>query len=204
MKQSGLLLSVLIFLNSCGPVSTAAPLASAISTTSLPVRTPFELTPEATQEVVMPLTLTSPAFTNGQSIPVKYSCRDQDISPQLIWNDSPAGTRSFALITDDPDAPVGTWVHWVIFNIPASARGLNEATPTDEALADGSQQGITSARSHGYHGPCPPSGTHRYFFKLYALDGMLSLSNNADKNQLLKAMEGHILAQAELMGLFSK
>jgi Raf kinase inhibitor-like YbhB/YbcL family protein len=104
---------------------------------------------------------------------------------------------------DDPDAPVGTWVHWVIYNIPASARGLSEAVSTDSQLADGSMQGTTSARSTGYHGPCPPSGTHRYFFKLYALDMMLSLTN-ADKEKLLKAMEGHILAQAELMGTFSK
>ena len=126
------------------------------------------------------------------------------MSPPLSWTDSPAGTRSFALIADDPDAPVGIWVHWVIFNIPGSARGLNEGLPTDAVLTDGSLQGFTTARSHGYHGPCPPSGTHRYFFKLYALDAMLSLTESADKNQLLKAMEGHILAQSELMGTFSK
>jgi len=151
----------------------------------------------------MPFTLTSSAFTHGQPIPVQYSCKGRDISPALAWSDPPANTQSFALIMDDPDAPMGTWVHWVIYNIPGSARGLPEAVPTDAKLADGSVQGTTSARSTGYHGPCPPSGTHRYFFKLYALDVMLSLPD-ADKEKLLKAMEGHILAQAELMGTFSK
>jgi Raf kinase inhibitor-like YbhB/YbcL family protein len=103
---------------------------------------------------------------------------------------------------DDPDAPMGTWVHWVIFNIPASTRNLTEGTPTDPQLSDGSLQGKTSAGSSGYHGPCPPSGTHRYFFKLYALDTILSLSAKADKKELLAAMDGHILANAELMGTF--
>jgi Raf kinase inhibitor-like YbhB/YbcL family protein len=152
----------------------------------------------------MSLTISSSAFTHGASIPSIYSCKGKNISPPLVWGDPPTGTQSFELIMDDPDAPAGTWVHWIIFNIPASARGLSEAVPTDAALADGSQQGRTSARSSGYHGPCPPSGTHRYFFKLYALDAMLNLSNAADKNQLLQAMQGHILAQGELMGTFSK
>ncbi len=152
----------------------------------------------------MAFSLTSTAFVNGQPIPARYSCRDQDVSPQLEWTAPPSGTASFALITDDPDAPVGTWVHWVIFNIPPSARGLGEGVPTDAQLSDGSLQGITSAGSHGYHGPCPPSGTHRYFFKLFALDSLLTLSDSADKNQLLKAMEGHILSQTELMGTFAK
>ena len=152
----------------------------------------------------MSLELTSDAFANGQSIPAKYSCIGRNISPALAWTEPPTGTQSFALIVDDPDAPMGTWVHWVMFNIPASARGLSEATPTTPQLAGGSLQGVTSARSSGYHGPCPPSGRHRYFFELYALDTMLSLSNEADKDQLLQAMQGHILAQGELMGVFSK
>lgn len=150
------------------------------------------------------MNLTSSAFSYGQPIPVKYSCKGEDVSPPLAWDEPPAGTKSFALIMDDPDAPMGTWVHWVLFNIPAAARGLPEGVPTDPAFADGSVQGVTSARSVGYHGPCPPSGTHRYFFKLYALDTILDLSSKADKKALLAAMEGHILAQAELMGTFSK
>src|SRR3990170_4995488 len=122
--------------------------------------------PTPTQEVSMSLSISSTAFSNGGPIPSKYSCKGQDVSPPLAWGDPPAGTQSFALIMDDPDAPMGTWVHWVMFNIPASARGLSEATPTTPQLAGGSLQGVTSARSSGYHGPCPPSGTHRYFFKL--------------------------------------
>ena len=157
----------------------------------------------STQEVPVTFTLTSTAFTQGQPIPTDYSCKGRDISPALSWTEPPANTQSFALIMDDPDAPSGTWVHWVIYNIPASSRGLNEAMPKDAKLSDGSMQGTNSARNTGYNGPCPPSGTHRYFFKLYALDTMLSLTN-ADKDKLLKAMDGHILAQAELMGTFSK
>ncbi|HSQ39692.1 MAG TPA: YbhB/YbcL family Raf kinase inhibitor-like protein [Anaerolineales bacterium] len=150
------------------------------------------------------MNLTSTAFSYGEFIPAKYSCNGEDVSPSLSWTEPPAGTQSFALIMDDPDAPVGTWVHWVLFNLPASARGLSEGMPSDLKFADGSVQGITSARSHGYHGPCPPSGTHRYFFKLYALDTTLSLTFAADKKEVLAAMDGHILAQAELMGKFSK
>lgn len=151
----------------------------------------------------MPFTLSSSAFTQGQPIPAAYSCKGRDISPALAWTEPPANTQSFALIMDDPDAPAGTWVHWVIYNIPASTRGLPEGVPTDAQLSDGSLQGTTSARSTGYHGPCPPSGTHRYFFKLYALDTTLSIAS-ANKEKLLKAMDGHILAQTELMGTFSK
>ncbi len=151
----------------------------------------------------MSLKISSPAFTNGGAIPSKFSCDDSDISPALTWSEPPAGTQSFALIMDDPDAPMGTWVHWILYNIPASTRNLIEGTPTGHQLSDGSLQGKTSAGSTGYHGPCPPSGTHRYFFKLYALDTTLSLSSKADKKELLTAMEGHILGNAELMGTFS-
>lgn len=150
------------------------------------------------------LSITSPAFSQGAPIPIQYSCKGRDISPPLTWSDPPAATKSFALIVDDPDAPVGTWVHWVLYNIPPTAHGLPEATPTEAALTDGSQNGRTSAGSAGYHGPCPPSGTHRYFFKLYALDSMLSLPSSTDKAGLLNAMQGHILGQGELMGTFSK
>ncbi|MBI5962875.1 MAG: YbhB/YbcL family Raf kinase inhibitor-like protein [Chloroflexi bacterium] len=151
----------------------------------------------------MAFEISSPAFKSGEAIPSDFSCDGRDISPALTWTDPPAGTQSFALIMDDPDAPMGTWVHWVLYNIPASTHDLKEGTPPIPQLSDGSLQGKTSSGSNGYHGPCPPSGTHRYFFKLYALDTMLSLSTNPDKEELLGAMEGHILANAELMGTFS-
>jgi hypothetical protein len=147
----------------------------------------------------MSLELTSDAFTNGQSIPAKYTCTGRNISPALAWNEPPSGTQSFALIVDDPDAPMGTWVHWVLFNIPAEVRSLRENADTSAMFV-----GKNSWGDLGYGGPCPPSGTHRYYFKLYALDSTLSLSPGATKEQLLKTMDGHILAQGELMGTFSK
>jgi hypothetical protein len=137
-------------------------------------------------------------------MPSVYSCRGRNVSPPLAWTDPPDGTQSFALIVDDPDAPAGTWLHWLLFNVPASTRGLSEGVRTDAKLFDGSLQGTNSSRRLGYEGPCPPSGTHRYFFKLYALDTMLGLQSGANKTQLLAAMESHIKAQAELMGTFSK
>jgi len=154
----------------------------------------------------MSLQLTSDAFTNGQSIPAKYSCKGKNLSPALAWNEPPAGTQSFALIMDDPDAPGGTWVHWVLFNIPAEARSLPEDLPvTGKNIdPDAIYVGNNSWGDIGYGGPCPPSGTHRYYFKLYALDTLISLLPGATREQLLREMDGHILAQAELMGTFSK
>jgi Raf kinase inhibitor-like YbhB/YbcL family protein len=152
----------------------------------------------------MAFQLTSTAFKHGETIPRKYSCDGQDISPPLAWGDPPQGTQSFALIMDDPDAPAGVWVHWVLYNLPAGSRGLPEAVPTDAQLADGSRQGKNSWGKVGYGGPCPPRGTHRYFFRLYALDRALDLAAGASKEQLLKAMEGHILTQAELMGKYTR
>jgi Raf kinase inhibitor-like YbhB/YbcL family protein len=187
MKSLVLILSTLI-LAACTSVSGDN------TPTSLP----------ASQEVPMSISLSSPAFSAGASIPVIYTCKGQSISPPLSWNNSPANTTTFALIMDDPDAPMGTFVHWVIFNIPPSSHGLPEAVPSKGQLADGTLQGNNGAGQTGYTGPCPPSGTHRYFFKLYALDNVLSLSSGADKDQLLKVMQGHILAQGELMGTFSK
>jgi len=147
----------------------------------------------------MSLALTSDAFVNGQSIPAKYACTGKNISPALAWNDPPAGTQSFALIVDDPDAPMGTWVHWVLFNIPAESRSLAENPDTSAMLV-----GKNSSGNMRYDGPCPPSGTHRYYFKLYALGTTVNLQPGATKEQVLREMEGHILAQGELMGTFSK
>jgi len=153
----------------------------------------------------MAFQLNSTAFGAGQPIPARYTCAGQDISPPLSWSDPPQGARSLALIVDDPDAPAGTWVHWVIYNLPATSRALYEdVSPKQTELPDGSRQGRNSGQRTGYMGPCPPSGTHRYFFKLYALDTALNLPAGATKDQLLKAAQGHILAQAELMGTYAK
>jgi len=152
----------------------------------------------------MALSLTSSAFTAGKPIPAVYSCISRSISPPLAWTGAPSGTASFAIIMDDPDAPSGTFVHWVIYNIPASSKGLPEAVSADAKLSDGTLQGNNGAGRAGYTGPCPPSGTHRYFFKLYALDAVLNLKSGSSKDQLLNAMQGHILAQGELIGTFSK
>lgn len=148
--------------------------------------------------------LKSSAFGYGQSIPVRYTCDGQDISPPLEWTDPPPGTQSFALIMDDPDAPVGVWDHWVLFNIPPETRSLPEGVPPDPDLAQGGRHGRNSWKRLGYGGPCPPGGTHRYFFRLYALDTVLNLSSGATKKDVLRAMEGHILAQAELMGTYRR
>ena len=161
---------------------------------------------EPTEAVVSTrLTITSDAFANGQSIPAKYTCIGKNISPALTWSEPPAGTQSFALIMDDPDAP-GTWVHWVLYNIPVERRSLQEDLPITGKNIDPNAVfvGKNSSGNIGYNGPCPPSGTHPYFFKLYALGETVGLLPGADKGELLKAIEGHILAQGELMGTFSK
>lgn len=148
--------------------------------------------------------LKSSAFEAGGAIPAKYTCEGPDVSPPLSWSDVPTGTKILALIMDDPDAPMGTWVHWVAWNIPATARSLDEDIPKRDTLANGMKQGTTDFRRIGYGGPCPPSGTHRYFFKLYALDTTLNLPNSTTKKDLERAMQGHILKQAELMGTYRR
>lgn len=148
--------------------------------------------------------VSSPAFDNGGMIPGRYACDGSDISPPLAWRLVPPSTRSFALICDDPDAPMGTWVHWVLYNLPAALRELPEKVPSREKLANGAIQGINDFRRIGYGGPCPPSGTHRYYFKLYALDTRLELAPGATRAQLEQAMAGHILAEGRLMGRYRK
>jgi Raf kinase inhibitor-like YbhB/YbcL family protein len=148
--------------------------------------------------------ITSTAFRTGGMIPAKYTCDGEDISPPLEWRNAPKGTKSFALICDDPDAPGGTWIHWVLYDLPSHVKGLAEHTPADRQLASGGKHGTTSARSLGYHGPCPPSGVHRYFFKLYALDSPTDLAPGATKEKLLSAMKGRILAETELMGMYKR
>jgi len=152
----------------------------------------------------MEIKVSSSAFAEGGLIPPKYTCDGSDISPPLQWDSVPEGTRSIALISDDPDAPMGTWVHWVLFNLPGETRELEENIPGDETLPNGAKQGVSDFGRIGYGGPCPPSGTHRYFFKIYALDTEAALSAGANKRQLLKAMEGHILGQGQLIGKYKR
>ena len=148
----------------------------------------------------MTIAITSPAFAHGKPIPVEYTCDGDDISPPLQWAEPPANTQSFTLIMDDPDAPVGTWDHWILFNIPADTRNLSAAATPPLGSVDGNN----SWRRTGYGGPCPPRGTHRYFFKLYALDTTLNLPAGTNKDDVLAAMDGHILAQSELMGTYTR
>ena len=152
----------------------------------------------------MTIKVISPAFQEEGMIPSKYTADGQDISPPLEWEGIPDGTNSIALISDDPDAPMGTWVHWVMWNIPSGAREISENVPKDEELLDSSRQGITDFGSHGYGGPAPPSGTHRYYFKIYALDIKLDLPGSSTKADLLKAMEGHILDEGQLIGKYKR
>jgi len=152
----------------------------------------------------MEIKVTSSAFAEGGLIPPKYTCDGSDISPPLQWEDVPDGTKSIALISDDPDAPMGTWVHWVLFGLPAETRELEENIPPDETLPNGAKQGTSDFGRIGYGGPCPPSGTHRYFFKIYALDTELDLAAGVRKRDLLKAMEEHILGQGQLIGKYKR
>ncbi|MHC4594049.1 MAG: YbhB/YbcL family Raf kinase inhibitor-like protein [Planctomycetota bacterium] len=152
----------------------------------------------------MEIKITSSAFAEGGLIPAKYTCDGADVSPPLQWDAVPEGTKNIALICDDPDAPMGTWVHWVIFGLPAETKELAENIAPDRTLPSGAKQGTSDFGRIGYGGPCPPSGTHRYFFKIYALDAEVGLEAGAGKRQLLGAMEGHILGQGQLIGKYKR
>ncbi len=142
------------------------------------------------------LTVTSPAFENNKLIPSKYTCDGDDVNPTLVIKEIPEETKSLVLIVADPDAPMGTWDHWIVWNIPPTDKIEEDTVPGTEGLND--------FRKHSYGGPCPPSGTHRYFFKVYALDTKLNLDSNSRKRDVEKAMKDHILAQGELVGLYSR
>lgn len=159
--------------------------------------------------LAMALEITSPAFKNNEFIPQKYSCQGENISPPLEWSGAPAPTKSFALIVDDPDAPMGDWVHWLVYDIPEQMDSLSEDHSKllflAKSITNVIKQGLASFGKAGYGGPCPPPGKpHRYFFKLYALDVSLNLPQGVSKAQLLKAMQGHILGQAQLVGLYKR
>jgi Raf kinase inhibitor-like YbhB/YbcL family protein len=145
------------------------------------------------------------SFQPGHSIPKKFTCDAADVSPEFAWTGAPDATKSFALIADDPDAPAGTWTHWLIYDLPQGTTGLPENTPKIDVLPDGSQQGRNDFKKIGYNGPCPPPGTpHRYIFKLYALDQKLALKPGASKSEVEQAVQGHILAQTEVMGKYQR
>jgi len=151
----------------------------------------------------MAFQITTTAFRDGSSIPKKFTCDGPDVSPALSWGDSPAGTKSLAIIADDPDAPAGTWVHWVLYDLPADTRKLPEGVAKDRELPNGALQGRNDFGKIGYNGPCPPRGSeHRYFFKLYALDSKTGLKAGVTKSELERAMKGHVLSQAQLVGKF--
>lgn len=150
------------------------------------------------QKIPTTMRIQSLAFTHNQQIPSKYTCDGENINPPLTFSDIPEGAKSLALINDDPDAPVGTWIHWTVWNIPPQTKEVKENGKPEGV------EGTTSFGKPGYGGPCPPSGTHRYFFKLYALDTILELNTSATKQDLEEAMAGHILAQGELIGLYAR
>lgn len=153
----------------------------------------------------MTISLASAAFENGKPIPKRHTCDGEDVSPPLRWSGVPDGAKSLALICDDPDAPMGTWVHWVLYDIPVSLSGLPENVPKTETALEEAKQGTTDFKRIGYGGPCPPPGKpHRYFFKLYALDAPVGLGPGAKKVELLRSIEGHVLAEGRLMGTYGR
>jgi Raf kinase inhibitor-like YbhB/YbcL family protein len=147
----------------------------------------------------------SSAFKNGEKIPTNYTADGANVSPPLAWGTAPDGTKSFALICEDPDAPMGTWTHWLIYDIPGDQKGLKQGIPADATLSDGTKQGITSFNRVGYGGPSPPKGKpHRYFFKLYALDSMSKLAAATDINSLKGVIKAHTLSESDLMGTYGR
>ena len=153
----------------------------------------------------MKIQITTTAFTAGEPIPIRHAFDNQDISPDLQWSGVPSSAKSVALICDDPDAPGGTWVHWVLYDLAPSMTGIPEGLPKSLTLDSGAKQGMNDYKRVGYGGPCPPPGKpHRYFFKLYALDAKPELLPGLTKKDLLKAMEGHVIAEGELMGTYQR
>jgi len=152
----------------------------------------------------MEMKITSSAFSEGSMIPRQYTCDGDDVSPPLAWTGVPDGTKSLALICDDPDAPMGTWVHWVLFNIPASIKELPGNITSERIIKNSAKHGKNDFRKFGYGGPCPPGGTHRYYFRLYALDTEINLEPGITKAELVKAIEGHILDEGQLMGRYKR
>jgi Raf kinase inhibitor-like YbhB/YbcL family protein len=152
----------------------------------------------------MAFKLESTAFADQGFIPAKYTCDGANVSPPLAWSNVPEGAQSYAIIFDDPDAPAKTWVHWVLYNIPGNIQELGESIPSQKTLENGAMHGTNDFKNYGYGGPCPPGGTHGYHLKLYALDILLDIGPGATKQQLIDAMNGHILEKAELVGKYQR
>lgn len=161
---------------------------------------PAKQSPDSTSQ----FSITSGAFKEGQPIPRQYTCDGVNVSPPIEWTGVPKAAKTVAIIVDDPDAPSGTWTHWVLYNLPADNVGFVENVPADETLKAGGFQGKNDFGKIGYGGPCPPSGTHRYFFKIYAVDEELPLKGGVTKADLEKALAGHTLAQGQLMGTYQR
>lgn len=153
---------------------------------------------------IMQLTVKSGVFDEGAMIPPNYTCDGRDVSPALSWSGGPDVTKSYAVVMDDPDAPVGTWVHWVVYDIPPDVTQLAEDQGRGKKLGCGAVAGVNDFRRHGYGGPCPPGGTHRYFFRVYAVDTLLGRGPGLSKKELLRLLEGHVLAEGALMGRYSR
>lgn len=186
--RAGSIVLLMLFAVACAKQPTATTQSPPITQTS--------------QATIAAIKLTSSAFKEGQPIPRQYTCDGVNISPPLEWSGIPKPAKTIAIIADDPDAPAGTWVHWVVYNLPADTMGMVENLPPGEDIKGGGFQGRNDFEKIGYGGPCPPSGTHRYFFKLFALDNELTLKAGATKADLEKALAGHILAQTQLMGTY--
>ncbi len=189
---------------------TLAPLVVLVLAAAAPLvaAAPARKERPARTETTMSLSLTSPAFKHQGEIPQRHTCDGEDVSPALAWSGAPAGTKSFALVVDDPDAPDPAapkvvWVHWVIYDLPAATASLGEGQ-TAKSLPKGTLEGLNDWKQPGWRGPCPPVGRHRYFHKLYALDVVLPDLHRPDKAALEKAMKGHVLAQAELIGTYQR
>ncbi len=162
-----------------------------------------ETTPE--EGVTMTIQLTSSAFQESKPIPVRYTCDGDDVSPPLHWSNLPSRTQSIALLCEDPDSPSGLFTHWILYGLPAETTELSEGVPAEETLPNGAKQGTNSAHSIGYHGPCPPPGKpHRYVFRIYALDANLPAQTGVSRADLLRAIEGHVLAEGQLMGTYAR
>jgi Raf kinase inhibitor-like YbhB/YbcL family protein len=159
---------------------------------------------EARGEELKKITVSSAAFEERGMIPKQYTCDGANVSPPLAWDSVSESAKSLVVISDDPDAPAGTWVHWVMYNLPPDIRELPEKIPTNRTLKNGARQGTNDFGNIGYGGPCPPSGTHRYYFKLYALDTVLDCDPGMSKAQIDRAMKGHVLASGQLMGTYKR
>ena len=188
MRGRGLLVAGVVLITVCNAQAASAPVAKG----------------KAGRGKAMTIKIVSAAFEEGGMIPKQYTCDGPSVSPPLSWTGVPKGAKSLALICDDPDAPSKTWVHWVIYNIPPDTMGFPEHVAADSTLPNGARNGISDFGKFGYGGPCPPSGTHRYFLKLYALDTVLNLSGRVTKKDLLVAMEKHIVGEGQLMGKYKR